>query len=93
MKSIGILGCGWLGFPLAKFLKKKNYSIKVSSTNMDKSSIFKGFKLDPYVIKIHDDKIEGNLDFFNNLEILIISFPPKIKKIINLNLIKKSIYV
>ena len=80
MKSIGILGCGWLGFPLAKFLKKKNYSIKVSSTNKEKNSIFKGFKLDPYVIKIHDDKIEGNLDFFNNLEILIISFPPKIKK-------------
>ncbi len=41
MKSIGILGCGWLGFPLAKFLKKKNYSIKVSSTNKDKNSIFK----------------------------------------------------
>ena len=35
MKSIGILGCGWLGFPLAKFLKKKNYSIKVSSDVSD----------------------------------------------------------
>ena len=52
MESIGVLGCGWLGFPLAKFLKKKKYSVKVSSTSKNKNSIFKEFKLDPFVIKI-----------------------------------------
>jgi 3-hydroxyisobutyrate dehydrogenase-like beta-hydroxyacid dehydrogenase len=29
MKKISILGCGWLGFPLAKALLKEGFAVKV----------------------------------------------------------------
>jgi 3-hydroxyisobutyrate dehydrogenase-like beta-hydroxyacid dehydrogenase len=32
-KSISILGCGWLGVPLAKHLIQKGFSVKGSVTS------------------------------------------------------------
>ena len=35
-KNISIIGCGWLGFPLAKHLIRLGYHIKGSTTSKDK---------------------------------------------------------
>ena len=37
--KISILGCGWLGFPLAKSLVEKGFSVKGSTTSENKLSI------------------------------------------------------
>ena len=36
MTKISILGCGWLGLPLAKALIENGFSVKGSTTSTDK---------------------------------------------------------
>lgn len=33
MSTIGILGCGWLGVPLGKYLQQLDYTVKGSRTS------------------------------------------------------------
>ena len=40
MKKIGILGCGWLGFSLAKSLIGDGYEVHGSSTSIEKKDEF-----------------------------------------------------
>jgi len=72
MKTISILGTGWLGYALAKTLKNE-YKVKVSIRTEDKRQnlINEGFY--PYLLN------EENLDFLDELldcEYLFINFPP-----------------
>ena len=54
---IGILGCGWLGLPLAKKLIKKNFLVKGSTTSINKIDELKENDIDPYLIHIYKTKI------------------------------------
>ena len=76
MKKIGILGCGWLGFSLARNLIKDGYEVHGSSTRIEKKDEFEKNKIIFYLIKIDQNEIKGNLDFFKNIEILVICIPP-----------------
>ena len=81
--KIGILGCGWLGLPLAKKLIKKNFFVKGSTTSINKIDELKENDIDPYLIHIYKTKINGNiLGFLEDVDTLIINFPP-LKKIKN----------
>ena len=78
--KIGIIGCGWLGLPLAKLLLKKKYSIKGSTTSKEKLQILQNHKINPYLIEIKENEIKGDVDsFMLGLDILIINIPPKMK--------------
>ena len=80
--KIGIIGCGWLGLPLAKLLLKKKYSIKGSTTSKEKLPILQNHKISPYLIEINESEIKGDIDsFIMDLDILIVNIPPKIKSI------------
>lgn len=88
--KIGIIGCGWLGFPLAKLLLNKNYLIKGSSTSKEKLLELKSNKIDPYYIEITEKGIIGDIDsFLDEIDVLIINIPPKIKGLPNENYSKK----
>ena len=39
--KIGIIGCGWLGLPLAKEFVSNNYKVKGSTTTKEKLEILK----------------------------------------------------
>lgn len=76
-KTISILGCGWLGLPLAKFLLKNAYSVKGSSPTPEKLSILAEDGIIPFRIFFDPEINEDfNADFFNS-NILIVNFPPK----------------
>lgn len=80
MSQISILGCGWLGLPLAKSLLEKGYSVQGSTTSIEKISILKNEGITPFQISLGEDKIEGEIDLFlANSEILIIDIPPKLR--------------
>ena len=88
--KIGIIGCGWLGFPLAKLLLNKNYLIKGSSTSKEKLLELKSNKIDPYYIEITEKGIIGDIDsFLDEIDVLIINIPPKIKSLPSENYSKK----
>jgi nucleoside-diphosphate-sugar epimerase len=80
MKQISILGCGWLGFPLAKSLLQKGYSINGSTTTLKKIPVLEHAGIVPFLIELSDVNIKGEMDsFLENSEILIIDIPPKLR--------------
>jgi nucleoside-diphosphate-sugar epimerase len=82
MTKISILGCGWLGFPLAQSLLANGYEIKGSTTSEEKISILKNIGVEPFLIALSSAKIDGNTaEFLNESEILIIDIPPKLRKV------------
>lgn len=70
-----ILGCGWLGLPLAKHLIKKNHLVKGSTTTFEKIGILNEQKIHAFQIIIENNEIIGNVDTFLKADILIIDVP------------------
>lgn len=80
MLQISILGCGWLGFPLAEKLLKNNFSVNGSTTSESKLSALENAEIKSFQISISEDKIDGDIiTFLENSEILIVDFPPKLR--------------
>ena len=90
MKQISILGCGWLGMPLAKSLLEKGFSVKGSTTSLEKISAIESNGIQPFQIELSETEIKGEIDsFLKNSEILIIDIPPKLRSISSENFVKK----
>ena len=80
--KISILGCGWLGFPLAQKLIETGYEVKGSTTSQSKIDILQSNKIEPFLIELTEDKITGTIsEFLNDSKILIIDIPPGLRKI------------
>ncbi|CAM4007193.1 SDR family oxidoreductase [Flavobacterium sinopsychrotolerans] len=80
MTKISILGCGWLGLPLAKALLKNDYLVNGSTTSAEKLNVLKNAGIAPFLIALSENKTTGNLtEFLENCEILIIDVPPKLR--------------
>ena len=77
---IGIIGCGWLGFPLAKSFIEKGFLVKGTTTSPDKLEILKQEKISPYLILISEQQIQGEItEFLKGVTTLIINVPPKLR--------------
>lgn len=78
--KIGILGCGWLGLPLAKSFIKNGIEIKGTTTSKNKLSELLNAKIEPFLISINENGIDGNIEsFLKDIEVLIINIPPKLR--------------
>lgn len=81
MKQISLLGCGWLGIPLAKSLIENGFTVKGSTTSETKISILHEVGIIPFLIQAEEEKIVGEMDdFLENSSILIIDIPPKLRR-------------
>jgi nucleoside-diphosphate-sugar epimerase len=77
MKSISILGCGWLGLPLAKSLLTEGYNIKGSTTTEATLDTMIAAGIMPFQIRLKEQEIIGNVtEFINQTDVLIIAIPP-----------------
>jgi nucleoside-diphosphate-sugar epimerase len=77
---ISILGCGWLGLPLAKNLIEKGFQVKGSTTRSEKTDILSAAGISPYQIILEPNKIEGDVEgFLSETDILIIDVPPGLR--------------
>ncbi len=89
-KQISILGCGWLGMPLATALLQKEFFVKGSTTSEDKIDSLQDLNIATYLIKLSENGTEGDLiKFLENSEILIIDIPPKLRGENKENFVKK----
>ncbi|MDD5150955.1 MAG: SDR family NAD(P)-dependent oxidoreductase, partial [Flavobacterium sp.] len=80
MTQISILGCGWLGLPLAKALLQNVFSVNGSTTSNEKLSILENSGIQPYLIALESQSISGNIEgFLENSKILIVDIPPKLR--------------
>ena len=80
MIHISILGCGWLGLPLAKAMIAKGISVKGSTTSEDKIMLLQNIGIKPFNLVLESDGVIGNFeDFLDGSEILVIDIPPKLR--------------
>jgi len=80
MTKISILGCGWLGLPLAKKLIEKKYSVNGSTTSENKLSILKDAGIHPFLVTLDSESVSDSItDFLAESEILIVDIPPKLR--------------
>jgi len=95
MAQISILGCGWLGLPLAKALLENEFCVKGSTTSIEKLSVLENLGIQPYLIKLTPtlftkEEETGNIEnFLKNSKILIINIPPKLRGDANENFFSK----
>ncbi|MCA0348340.1 MAG: NAD(P)H-binding protein [Bacteroidetes bacterium] len=80
MTQISILGCGWLGLPLAKSLIEKGFWVNGSTTSLEKIAVLKNEGITAFQIEVTENEIIGNLEnFLKNSAILILDIPPKLR--------------
>ncbi len=88
--QISILGCGWLGLPLAQSFINKGYEVKGSVTTADKLKVLQDHNIIPYNIVLKETGSEGDITgFLNNSDVLIIDIPPRLRNAENENFTKK----
>lgn len=102
-KTISILGCGWLGYPLAKQLSNQGWQVKGSATSESKLDILKNNNISPFRINLNDESNEIDSTFFQS-EYLLINIPPgklsdplkhykHVCQLIELSHVKKIIFI
>lgn len=76
MSQISILGCGWLGLPLAVSLQRIGYNIKGSTTSPEKINVLNAAGISPFLIQLDTEKTIGDVNnFLQGSRTLIINVP------------------
>lgn len=89
-KHISIIGCGWLGLPLATKLLKSGHYVNGSTTSEAKMALLKNAGIRPFLISISEDGITGPIEeFLKENEILVINIPPGLRKNPDANFVKQ----
>lgn len=89
-RSIAILGCGWLGLPLAKHFIKQGFPSKGSTTSAKKLAELDQVGIAPYLIELSETGIKGDIDgFLKDVEVLVINVPPRLRSGQGENYVKK----
>lgn len=73
---ISIIGCGWLGFPLAQRLLNEGHTVKGSTTSEDKYQILKKNGIEPYLLSIPDTIDAPENSGIWESDLLILNIPP-----------------
>lgn len=76
INKIAVLGCGWLGLPLANSLIKKGFYVKGSTTSPSKLSILAATGIDPFLVHLNPEMSIHTLHYFLDVDLLIINIPP-----------------
>ena len=63
-KQISIIGCGWLGLPLAKYLSNEGFVIKGSTTSSKKLELLKTHHIEGFLIHLNETDVIGMLILF-----------------------------
>ena len=80
VKKIGVLGCGWLGLPLAKKLVDQGHFVKGSTTQKKKISSLKSFGIAPHIVHCSEDNCNELDLFLEEIEVLILTLPPGLRQ-------------
>jgi len=79
-EKIGVMGCGWLGLPLAEELVKQSYKVSGTTTSSDKMELLEKKGIQAFHVILTEDEIQGNIEgFLSSIDILIINIPPKLR--------------
>ena len=77
MQRISILGCGWLGFPLAEKLLKKGFQVKGSVTTRSKLKKLSEAGIEAYRLVLEPDRVQLKDERFFDTDLVIVAIPPR----------------
>lgn len=78
---IGILGCGWLGLPMAKAFIKEGFEVSGTTTSLEKMAELQSQGIKPHQIRLTEKAIEGPInDFLGTIDTIIVNIPPNLRK-------------
>ncbi len=78
---ISIIGCGWLGFPLARYLIENGHSIKGSTGTKSKLDVLASEGIQPHLLKFSAEGISGDISAcLDSCKTLILNIPPGLRK-------------
>ena len=81
MKKVAIIGCGWLGKALSESLIAQGHNVRGSVTSKDSLALLQDMGIEPFLIKLNNEAIIGNLNLFvEGVDTLVIAFPPGLRK-------------
>jgi nucleoside-diphosphate-sugar epimerase len=75
-KIISIIGCGWLGQPLAVNLIRAGHVVKGSTTRQSKLTDLTRMGIIGFQLAFTPDP-SGSMEFFSDCQVLIINIPPR----------------
>ena len=78
--KISILGCGWLGFPLAKSLVKQGHIVQGSVSREEKMPLLANEGITPFLIQLSPAITGTDVATFLDADVLVIAIPPRAGK-------------
>lgn len=78
--NVSILGCGWLGLPLAESLRDSGHALKGSTTTEEKIQLLKGKNVQPFLLTLNPTLQCSDCDDFWQSDVLVLNIPPGRKR-------------
>jgi nucleoside-diphosphate-sugar epimerase len=79
-EDISIMGCGWLGLPLAELLSKAGHQVKGSTTTPEKMQVLQQKGIRPYLLNLQQEDLDYEaLQDFLQTEVLVLNIPPHLR--------------
>ncbi len=76
-KTISIIGCGWLGLPLARHMIQHHWNVKGSTTSTEKLDVIRQLGISPYQLRLDGDKLTVSDQSIFDCDIAYINIPPR----------------
>ena len=75
-QTVSILGCGWLGLPLARRLRERGHHVRGSTTDEAKRPALEAAGVEPFLLRLDPSgTLEGDPAFFQS-DVLFLNIPP-----------------
>ncbi|MBU3680864.1 MAG: SDR family oxidoreductase [Flavobacterium sp.] len=80
MRTIALLGCGWLGFPLAQQLVQAGFQVKGSTTSRNKIPKLTQAGIAGFLLELNAQSASGDwTGFLADAEVLVVAIPPQLR--------------
>jgi nucleoside-diphosphate-sugar epimerase len=76
-ESISILGCGWLGLPLARALVNEGYLVRGSTTREEKIEQLRDAGIEPFIFRLDPEADGDDITEFLQSDVLVVDIPPE----------------
>ncbi len=79
-KTVGVLGCGWLGLPLAQALIREGISVRGTTTSPDRLAKLESAGIQAFHLQLTAEEIQGPIaTFLEGLDALVLNIPPGLR--------------
>lgn len=77
MQTVSVLGCGWLGLPLAERLLSEGYRVKGATRTQEKLPLLAAKGIQPHYVHLPAQKAADQLAQLSECDLLIVNIPPQ----------------